>query len=336
MSVENNAWKLAARPNGDIQQGDLEWVSETLPDPEEGEICVRHVYLSLDPTNRIWMSDIDQYMPPVAIGEVMRGGTLGVVEASNANGYAVGDIVNGMGGWQKYTVGPANEWQVLPKDTGLPMTAFLGCLSFIGMTAYFGLLDICDPKPGETVVVNAAAGAVGSLVGQIAKIKDTRVVGIAGTDNKCKWIKDDLGFDEAINYKTENVLEMLKKHCPDGIDCVFENVGGQILDDELTLMNNFSRIALCGLISTYNDLDAPGPKMFRNILMKRIMIKGFIVSDYMARAQEAMADLSKWVMEGKLQYRVDVRPGLENAPQVVKDLFVGANTGKLMIQISDE
>jgi len=336
MSVQNNAWKLAARPDGDIKQGDLEWVTETLPDPAEGEICVRHVYLSIDPTNRIWMSDIDQYMPPVAIGDVMRGGTLGIVEASNANGYAVGDMVNGMGGWQEYTVGPANEWQVLPKDTGLPMTAFMGCLSFIGMTAYFGLLEICDPKPGETVVVNAAAGAVGSLVGQIAKIKGARVVGIAGADDKCKWIKDDLGFDEVINYKNENVLEMLKKHCPDGIDCVFENVGGQILDDQLTLMNNFSRIALCGLISTYNDLDAPGPKMFRNILMKRIMIKGFIVSDYMARAQEAMADLSTWMMEGKLHYRVDVRPGLENAPQVVKDLFVGANTGKLIIQISDE
>ena len=336
MGVKNNAWKLASRPTGDIEQGDLEWVSETLVDPADGEICVRHVYLSLDPTNRIWMSDIDQYMPPVGIGDVMRGGTLGIVEASKAHGYAVGDWVNGMGGWQKYTVGAANQWQILPKDAGLPMTAFMGCLSFIGMTAYFGLLDICDPKPGETVVVNAAAGAVGSLVGQIAKIKGARVVGIAGTDDKCAWIKDELGFDEAINYKSENVLEALKKHCPDGIDCVFENVGGQILDDELTLMNNFSRISLCGLISTYNDLDAPGPKMFRNILMKRIMIKGFIVSDYMDRAQKAMEEMGKWMMEGKLQYRIDVRAGLENAPQEVKDLFVGGNTGKLMIQISEE
>jgi NADPH-dependent curcumin reductase CurA len=182
MGVENNAWKLASRPDGDIEQGDLEWVSETLVDPADDEICVRHVYLSLDPTNRIWMSDIDQYMPPVGIGDVMRGGTLGIVEASNADGYAVGDWVSGMGGWQKYTVGAANQWQILPKDAGLPMTAFMGCLGFIGMTAYFGLLDICDPKPGETVVVNAAAGAVGSLVGQIAKIKGARVVGIAGSD----------------------------------------------------------------------------------------------------------------------------------------------------------
>ena len=332
----NRQFLLAARPRGWVKESDFSYQEIAIPTVSEDQILVKTKYISLDPSMRGHMENRADYAAPLDIGDVMRAnGIAEVIESKHAD-FETGDLVLGSFGMQDYVSLNPQQLKVRKFAAGEDPLAAISVYGGTGMTAYFGLLDICDPKPGETVVVNAAAGAVGSLVGQIAKIKGARVVGIAGADDKCRWIKDDLGFDEAINYKKENVLEMLKKHCPDGIDCVFENVGGQILDDQLTLMNHFSRIALCGLISTYNDLDAPGPKMFRNILMKRIMIKGFIVSDYMARAQEAMADLGKWMKEGKLQYRVDVRPGLENAPQVVKDLFVGANTGKLIIQISDE
>jgi len=335
MTPMNQQWRLARRPVGDIRQGDLAWIEEPARAPGDGEILVRTIYLSLDPTNRIWMSDMDQYMPPVEIGDVMRGGTLGVVEESRNPGFTVGDIVQGAGGWQRYVTGPGSQFVKMPG--GFPLTAYMGVLGFIGATAYFGLLDICDPKPGETVVVSAAAGAVGSLVGQIAKIKGCHVVGIAGSDAKCRWIKDELGFDAAINYKTENVLDALRRHCPKGIDIYFENVGGEILDAVLTLINFKARISLCGLISTYNaDGPVPGPYMFRNILMKRVKVEGFIVSDFAPRFPEAIGALAGWLAAGQLKYRVDVVPGLREAPEAVKKLFDGSNQGKLIVQVSDE
>lgn len=332
----NRQWILKKRPVGEIAAGDLEFVEKPVPTPGEGEILVRNVYLSLDPTNRIWMSDIDQYMPPVEIGDVMRGGTMGVVEQSNNAAYKVGDIVQPAGmGWQDYVVAKGGGKVDVTPET--PMLAYMSALGATGATAYFGLLDIGKPKPGETVVVSAAAGAVGSIVGQIAKIKGCRVVGLAGSDDKCKWVVDDLGFDACINYKTENVLEALRRECPKGIDVYFENVGGEILDAALTLANLEMRIPLCGLISQYNaDGPVPGPYMFRNVLMKRVLIKGYIITDYFHRFAEFQKDMAQWVAEGKVKWRVDVAQGLENAPDVVQKLFTGGNTGKLVLQIGPE
>ena len=223
---------------------------------------------------------------------------------------------------------------ILPNDPSIPPTAFMGLFGHIGFTAYFGLLDIGKPQPGETLVVSAAAGAVGSLVGQIGKIKGCRVVGIAGSDDKCRWITEDLGFDAAINYKTESVLRALKTHCPKGIDIYFDNVGGNILDAALALINLRARIPLCGLISQYNATEpVPGPYNFANILVRRARVEGFIVMDYMNRAQEAVAELSKWLAEGKIKYRVEVVEGLEHAPEALNKLFDGSHSGKLVVKI---
>jgi hypothetical protein len=260
MRNSNRQWRLKRRPVGEIRPGDLELGEAPRPVPGAGEILVRNIYLSLDPTNRIWMSDMEQYMPPVAIGEVMRGGTLGVVEQSNAPGFAVGDIVlPGIGGWQDFSIGSTKgpfPAQKLPKIPGVPLSTFMSALGFTGATAYFGLLDVGQPKAGETVVVSAAAGAVGQIVGQIAKIKGCRVVGIAGSDDKCAYAVKELGFDACINYKKEDVTGALKRECPNGIDIDFENVGGAILDAVLGNINLKARIVLCGLISQYN---AKGP-----------------------------------------------------------------------------
>ena len=335
----NRAWRLKKRPDGDIGIDDLELVEKEIPNISENEVLAKTIYFSLDPTNRIWMSDIDQYMEPVEIGDVMRaGGSIAVVEESNVPHIKPGDIVQGglHGGWQEYFIIPGDEATVIPMVDGLSMTAFLSILGFTGPTAYFGFLDIGKPQPGETVVVSAAAGAVGSIVCQLAKIKECRVVGIAGSDDKCNWLKEDLNVDKVINYKKENVLESLKEKCPNGIDIYFENVGGEILDSALTLMNNFGRIPVCGLISMYNDWENPGPKMFRNILMKRLIVKGFLVSDYLERYAESLDALGNWLAEGKIQYKVDVVKGIENAPETVNKLFTGENSGKLLIQVSEE
>ena len=332
----NRQWRLAARPTGAIQPGDFAWREEPVPMPGANQVLVRTRYLSLDPTHRIWMSDMDQYMPPVEVGAVMRGGTIGVVERSNLTDCPEGELIRGYWGWQDYAVLGADALgNRLPKDSDLPLTAYMGLLGSIGCTAYFGLLEIGRPEPGETVVVSAAAGAVGSVVGQIAKIKGCRVVGIAGSDAKCGWITDQLGFDAAINYRHEDVLAALRRHCPGGIDVAFENVGGEILDAVLTLINLNARIVICGLIAQYNaDRPVPGPYMFRNVLMKRARVEGFIVSDFLGRFPAAIAELADWHAQGKIQYRVDVVDGLENAPAALPRLFDGANQGKLIVRVS--
>ena len=307
-----------------------------MPVPGEGEILVRNILLSLDPANRGWVMEVKSYVPPVAIGEVMRGITIGVVEKSRHGNFQVGDIVQGILGWQDYAISDGSGLTRLPRDPSLPLTIFLGLFGIIGPTAYFGLLDIGKPKSGETLVVSAAAGAVGSLVGQIGKIKGCRVVGIAGTSEKCNWIKETLGFDAAINYKTERVRKSLQKHCPDGIDVYFDNVGGEILDAVLGLINVKARIVICGMISLYNVTKPPtGPYNFRSILTQRARVEGLIVLDYMNRFQEAIEDLGKWLAEGKIQYRVDVVDGLENAPSAINKLFDGSNKGKLIVKVSD-
>ena len=335
----NRSWRLRQRPEGIIDENDLELVTDEIPEIQEGQVLAKTIYFSLDPTNRIWMSDIDQYMEPVEIGDIMRaGGSLAIVEESKVPHIKVGDIVQGglHGGWQEYFIIPGEEAAAIPLVESIPLTALISVLGFTGPTAYFGFLDIGQPKKGETVVVSAAAGAVGSVVCQIAKIKGCRVVGIAGSDEKCNWLKNDLKVDEVINYKKDDILESLKEKCPEGIDIYFENVGGETLDAALTLMNNYGRIPVCGLISMYNDWETPGPKMFRNILMKRLTVKGFLVSDYLDRYAESLEALSEWMAEGKIQYKVDIVEGIENAPSAVNKLFTGENNGKLVIKVSDE
>lgn len=335
----NRSWRLRQRPEGIIDENDLELVTDEIPEIQEGQVLAKTIYFSLDPTNRIWMSDIDQYMEPVEIGDIMRaGGSLAIVEESKVPHVKAGDIVQGgmHGGWQEYFIIPGEEAAAIPLVESIPLTALISVLGFTGPTAYFGFLDIGQPKKGETVVVSAAAGAVGSIVCQIAKIKGCRVVGIAGSDEKCNWLKNDLKVDEVINYKKDDILESLKEKCPEGIDIYFENVGGETLDAALTLMNNYGRIPVCGLISMYNDWETPGPKMFRNILMKRLTVKGFLVSDYLDRYAESLESLSEWMAEGKIQYKVDIVEGIENAPSAVNKLFTGENNGKLVIKVSDE
>ncbi len=336
-SIVNQLWRLAKRPVGLIKESDFEWYEEPSPALAENQVLVRIIYLSLDPAIRGWLMDRKSYIPPVAIGEVMRGITIGEVAESRHTEFKPGDIVQGFLGWQTWAVTDGSALTPLPSEAIPDLKAIPGVLSMVGPTAYFGLLDVGKPKKGDTLVVSAAAGAVGSIVGQIGKIKGCRVVGIAGSDEKCRWITETLGFDAAINYKTEDVGKRLKNHCPQGIDIYFENVGGEILDQVLTQINVHGCIVVCGLISQYNATDlVPGPYNFANILTQRVRVQGFVILDYLDRIHEAVKDLGQWLAQGKIQYRVHVVEGLENAPQAVNMLFDGSNQGKLIIQVSEE
>lgn len=330
----NQQWRLAARPVGLFKDSDFEWREEPVPALQDGSVLVRNVYLSLDPTNKVWAT-MDSYMPAVVIGEVMRGGAIGIVEESRDAAFAPGDIVQGMLGWQQYAVLPGAGLAKLPK--GVPLTAFMGVLGHIGLTAYFGLIDIGKPKEGETLVVSAAAGAVGSLVGQIGKIKGCRVVGLAGSDDKCRWIREELGFDAAINYRKGNLIENLKQECPQGIDIYFDNVGGKILDAALALINLHGRVPLCGMISQYTATGpVAGPANLANLISRRARIEGFLVTDYLPRASEAVPELLRWMQEGRLKFRVDIVDGLEHTPRAINRLFEGTNMGKLAVKVSEE
>lgn len=333
----NRQWVLRRRPVGEIAPGDLEFVEAPIRPIEPGEILVRNVYLSLDPTNRIWMSDQDQYLPPVNLGEVMRGGTIGVVETSRSDRFRQGDLVNaGLSGWQSHSIVHEAMASPAPQLPGVPLTAWMSVLGATGLTAYFGMTDIGRPQPGETVVVSAAAGAVGSIAGQIAKLKGARVVGIAGGPAKCAWLTGELGFDGAVDYRNEDVGAALDRLCPDGIDVNFENVGGPVMNAVVARMNTFSRMPLCGLISGYNAERVAGPEDFGRILMKRVLVRGFIVIDYLPRAAEAMAELIPWVLEGRLKWKAHVVEGLENAAEAVNRLFTGDHQGKLLVRVSPE
>ncbi len=284
----NHKWCLVRCPIGLIKISDFEWREEPISQLGANEILVRIIYLSLDPANRGWVTEGKSYVPPVEIGAVMRGITIGVVEKSNNSAFQDGDIVQGMLGWQEYADTDGKGLTKLSVDPSFPLTAYLGLFGIVGPTAYFGLLEIGNPKKGETLVVSGAAGAVGSLVGQIGKIKDCRVVGIAGSDEKCRWINEKLGFDAAINYKTESVPERLQELCPNGIDVFFDNVGGKTLDAVLSLINVGARVVICGMISQYNAVKpVPGPYNFRTILTQRARVEGFIVLDYTDRYDEA-------------------------------------------------
>jgi len=328
-------WKLIARPKGLVAPTDLQLSESPLPALQNGQALARVKYLSIDPTMRVWMADIPQYMPPVALGEVMRSFGLAEILESRHPQFKKGDRVSGLTGLQDFVLIDAKDtrsFQKLPSIPFLSDTNFLGLLGINGLTAYFGLLEIGKPQSGETLVVSAAAGATGSIVGQIGKIHGCRVVGIAGSDDKCKWIKDDLGFDAAINYKHPDWKQQLAAATPNGIDIDFENVGGEIMQAVLDRMNLHGRVVLCGLISGYTRED-PALASFGQVLMKRLRVEGFIILDYVSRFMEAGQQLGMWKMTGKLKDRQTIVKGLEMAPEAINMLFQGQNTGKLILEL---
>jgi NADPH-dependent curcumin reductase CurA len=333
MSV-NRRWLLARRPKGMVSPEDFELREEPVPEPGDGEFLARNLYLSLDPAMRGWMTDAPSYMPPVGLGEVMRGATIARVEASNHPDYAVGERIVGTFGWQDYAVSDGRgrpRPQKVPD--GVPDTLPLGALGMTSLTAYFGLKDLGRPQPGETVVVSGAAGATGSVVGQLAKLWGCRVVGIAGGPEKCAWLVDELGFDGAVDYHGEKVSRRLRELCPDGIHVFFDNVGGEILEAALSNLAMHARVVLCGAISSYNaEAPPPGPRNYMQLLVRRSRMEGFLVFDFLDRTEEAMAELVPAVMEGKIKYREDVRDGLEHAPETLVELYTGGNTGKLLVR----
>lgn len=330
-----NAWRLRRRPTGDIAAGDLLFAAEPLPALKDGQFLLQTIYLSLDPTNRIWMSDQEQYMPPVGLGDAMRGGICGRVIASRKPGIEPGQLMAGLGEWADHVISDGTSMAPLPMLPGISLAAAYGTLSLVGPTAYFGLLDIGQPKPGETLVVSAAAGGVGQIVGQIGKLKGCRVIGIAGGQAKCDYVVQELGFDACIDYKSQHFGHELDRLAPDGIDINFEQVGGDIMIEVLKRMKLFGRIPLCGLISSYNALTPTEPPGFWTmILMRRLSIRGFIVTDFMPRFGESAQALAGWMLSGQLKTRQDIRPGLENATEAVKELYSGGNFGKLLIEVS--
>jgi NADPH-dependent curcumin reductase CurA len=337
---ENRQWCLGRRPTGLATSSDFEWKEGPVPRLGPGDALVQNTLLSLDPTNRLWMWERDTYLPPQKLGEVMRGICVGTVVESNNPALRVGIPIYGFFGWQDYAiVGPSDLVVPLPEDPNIPLTLHLGLFGHIGMTAYFGLLDVAKPKPGETIVVSGAAGAVGSLVGQIGKIVGCRVIGVAGSEDKCRWITGELGFDGAVNYREDKPLETaLAKQCPHGIDVYFDNVGGETLEAALDLLNLKARIAVCGMIGGYNTADQrghveAGPRNLMQLVMKRARMEGFLVLDYWDRAAEAIEALAKWHQEGKLKYRVHEIEGLKSAPTAMNMLFDGSNRGKLIVRV---
>ncbi len=336
MSVSRQ-WVLRRRPQGLIQDGDLELVEAPLADVGEGQIKVRTVYLSLDPTNRTWMNDVQGYLPPVGLGDVMRGLTLGVVEESRSDRFAVGDVVTtAAGGWADRAVIDAGAASRVHRVPGLPLTANMSVMGMTGMTAWFGVTDVLQPRAGETIVVSAAAGAVGSIAGQVAKAHGARVVGIAGGPDKCRWLTDDLGFDAAIDYKNEDVGEALDRLAPDGVEMNFENVGGDIMLAVFNRLKIHGRMAVCGLISSYNATRRPPSPDFSRLITHRLRVQGFLVMDYAPRAKEMVAGLGPMLADGRVKWKVHVDDGLESAVDSLNRLFTGSHDGKLLVRVSEE
>jgi NADPH-dependent curcumin reductase CurA len=334
-TLQNRQFKLTSRPVGMVKRSDFEFVTTPAGEPGPGEVLVRVLYLSLDPAMRGWMNAGKSYIAPVGIGEVMRAGGIGRVVASNDSSLAPGETVVGMTGVQDYSIATAKALtKVDPRLAPLPR--YLGALGMPGLTAYFGLLDIGQPKEGETVVVSAASGAVGAVVGQIAKIKGCRVIGIAGGPVKCRYVCDDLGFDAWIDYKNEDVRAGLARHCPKGIDIYFDNVGGDILDNALSMLARHARVIICGAVSQYNNLESiQGPRNYMSLLINHARMEGFVVFEYAARYPEGIQALAGWMLAGKLKAREDIVDGLDTFPDTLQKLFSGENFGKLVIKVAD-
>ena len=332
-ALQNRQWRLIARPAGPVKRSDFEWVTSDVPSLGPGQVLVRVLYVSLDPAMRGWMADRRSYIPPVALGDVMRAVGVGRVVESNDASLSAGDHVTGLTGLQDYAVTAAKDLvRIDPRLAPLPR--FLGALGGSGMTAYFGLLDVGQAKAGETVLVSAAAGSVGSLVGQIARVHGCRAVGIAGGPEKCAYVRDELGFDAVIDYKHGDVGAGIKEHCPQGIDVYFDNVGGEILDLALARLARKARVVICGAISQYDVRDdMAGPKNYLSLLVNRARMEGFVIFDYAARYAEAARAIAGWLAEGRLKTSEQVEEGLENFPEVFLKLFRGENVGKLVLTV---
>lgn len=333
MESINRQFVLAARPTGFPKESDFNLVESPVPSPQAGEFLVRAHYLSVDPYMRGRMNDVKSYAKPVQIGEVMTGGVVGEVVESKHDKFKTGDIVSGQFGWQEFAT--SDGAGVRKVDPNLaPISTALGVLGMPGLTAYFGLLDVCNPQPGETVLVSGAAGAVGALVGQIAKIKGCHTVGIAGTDDKIKYLTDELGFDAAFNYKTDtNYFAKIRELCPNGIDSYFDNVGGEITDAALRLLNVHARVSICGQISQYNvEKPEMGPRLLGLLIVTRSKVQGFLVSDYAARFGEGLQQMAEWIKDGKLKYHENIIEGFENMPRAFIGMLRGENTGKQLVK----
>jgi len=335
MNLINHQFRLAARPAGLPQRANWSATEEAVREPGQNELLVKILYISLDPAMRGWMNEGKSYIAPVGIGEVMRAGAVGRVIASKNSSFGIGDHVVGALGMQEYAF--SDGIGITKVDPRLaPLPTYLGTLGMPGMTAYFGLLDVGQAKSGEMVVVSGAAGAVGMVVGQIGKIKGCRVVGIAGGPEKCRYIVDELGFDAAIDYKSEDVKKALKQHCPKGVDVYFDNVGGEILDAVLTQLARGARIPICGAISQYNNTTPIiGPSNYLSLLVNRARMEGFVVFDYAPRFAEAAREMAGWMAAGKLKTREDIVEGLSTFPETFLKLFRGENFGKLLIKVAD-
>jgi NADPH-dependent curcumin reductase CurA len=333
--VNNRQFRLAARPSGLSKRSDWQLTTEPVAQPADGQLLVKVLQISLDPAMRGWMNEGRSYIPPVGIGEVMRAGGVGKVIASKHPGFAVGEHVSGGFGVQEYCVSDGKGVAQIDLRLGT-LPQWLNALGMPGMTGYFGLLDVGQPKPGETVVVSGAAGAVGQTVGQVAKIKGCRAVGIAGGRAKCDFVVKELHYDACIDYKAGNLKDGLKEHCPRGVDVYFDNVGGEILDTVLTRIGRGARIVICGAISQYNSTTPmKGPSNYMSLLVNRARMQGMVVFDYADRYALAVKDIAQWMREGKFVSREDVVPGLENFPETLNKLFSGENFGKLVLKVAD-
>jgi NADPH-dependent curcumin reductase len=333
----NRRLVLAARPDGEPKPSDFRLETVPVPQPQAGQVLLKTLWLSLDPYMRGRMSTAKSYANPVEIGQVMVGGTVSEVVASEHDGFTVGDVVLSSAGWQAYALSDGTGLRKLDPSMA-PVQTALGVLGMPGMTAYTGLLTIGQPKPGETLVVAAASGPVGSAVGQIAKIKGCRTVGVAGGPEKCRYLVEELGFDAAIDHRSEDMPARLAEACPGGIDVYFENVGGAVWNAVFPLLNNFARVPVCGLVAHYNATAAPeGPDrtaaLMRAVLSKRLTLRGFIVSDFAAQGPDFVRDVSAWLREGRLKYREDVVSGLENAPEAFIGMLKGRNFGKMLVKV---
>jgi NADPH-dependent curcumin reductase len=335
MTQINHQFRLAARPVGLPKRSDWKHTEEPVRDPGPGEVLVKNLYISLDPAMRGWMNEGRSYIEPVKIGDVMRAGAVGRVLASQSPSFTTGDYVAGMLGVQEYAL---SDGKALTKvDPNLaPLPIYMSSLGMTGLTAYFGLLEIGKPVAGETVVVSGAAGATGMVVGQIAKIKGCRAVGIAGGRDKCDYVVRELGFDACIDYKAENVLDSLRRHCPQGINVYFDNVGGAILDAALACIARHARVVICGAISQYNaTTPIQGPANYLSLLINSARMEGFIVFNFASRYAEGIRELATWRAQGKLKSREDIVEGFETFPETLLKLFSGENFGKLMIKVAD-